>query len=213
MERHAYPDPALMTDAVARFADMLTAMGTEPRLRIVRLLLSAHPQGMIVGDIGAELQITGSTLSHHLEKLQERRLGHRAARRHLSLVFAANTQALQELLASCTPSAARATRPSSRRPSSAAAECLPQPCPPPSNRGQKMNTEVDVKEVVKNRYGAAATRVAQGAATLAAALRPPAWAAPTRSPPICTTPCRPVMCPKRPCWPRWAAATPRRWPN
>ena len=31
--------------AVIRFADMLSAMGTEPRLRIVRLLLSAHPEG------------------------------------------------------------------------------------------------------------------------------------------------------------------------
>ena len=58
------------TASTARFADMLTAMGTQPRLRIVRLLLSAHPAGLIVGDIGAELQITGSTLSHHLEKLR-----------------------------------------------------------------------------------------------------------------------------------------------
>ena len=31
---------------VARYADMFSAMGTEPRLRIMRLLLSAHPQGM-----------------------------------------------------------------------------------------------------------------------------------------------------------------------
>ena len=41
------------TERVARYADMLAAMGTEPRLRIVRLLLSAHPDGMVVGEIQA----------------------------------------------------------------------------------------------------------------------------------------------------------------
>ena len=57
-------------EQTVRFADMLAAMGTEPRLRIVRLLLSAHPQGMVVGDIQAELDIPASTLSHHLDKLR-----------------------------------------------------------------------------------------------------------------------------------------------
>ena len=47
---------------LVRFADMLSAMGTEPRLRIVRLLLSAHPTGMVVGEIGSELGIPNSTL-------------------------------------------------------------------------------------------------------------------------------------------------------
>ena len=57
-------------DAVARFADMMSAMGNEQRLRIVRLLLLAHPAGMVAGDIQGELGIPGSTLSHHLEKLK-----------------------------------------------------------------------------------------------------------------------------------------------
>ncbi len=86
------------TKTTARFADMLTAMGTEPRLRIVRLLLSAHPNGLIVGDIGAELQITGSTLSHHLEKLRNEGLV-TVRREGTFLRYAANTQALQDLLA------------------------------------------------------------------------------------------------------------------
>jgi len=55
--------------APARFADMLSAMGTEPCLRIVRLLLSAHPEGMVVGEIAAELGMPNSTLPHHLDKL------------------------------------------------------------------------------------------------------------------------------------------------
>ena len=57
-------------EEVARFADMFSAMGTESRLRIMQLLLSAHPEGMVVGEIGHELEIPSSTLSHHLEKLK-----------------------------------------------------------------------------------------------------------------------------------------------
>jgi DNA-binding transcriptional ArsR family regulator len=84
--------------ATARFADMLSAMGTEPRLRIVRLLLSAHPAGMVVGDIADELQISGSTLSHHLEKLKIEDLV-KVRREGTFLWYSVNTQALQDLLA------------------------------------------------------------------------------------------------------------------
>lgn len=81
----------------ARYADMLSAMGTEPRLRIVRLLLSAHPDGMVVGEIGSELDIPSSTLSHHLEKLKNEDLV--AVRREGTyLWYSANTEILQELL-------------------------------------------------------------------------------------------------------------------
>ena len=55
---------------VSRYADMFSAIGTEARLRILQLLLSAHPDGLVVGEIGAELQIPNSTLSHHLDKLK-----------------------------------------------------------------------------------------------------------------------------------------------
>ena len=82
---------------VARYADMFSAMGTEPRLRIMRLLLSAHPQGMIAGDIGAELEIPSSTLSHHLEKLKHEDLVH-VRRESTFLWYSANTETLQELL-------------------------------------------------------------------------------------------------------------------
>jgi ArsR family transcriptional regulator len=85
------------TELVARFADMLSAMGTEPRLRIVRLLLAAHPEGMVVGDIGTELGIPSSTLSHHLEKLKNESLV-KVRREGTFLWYSANTLALQELL-------------------------------------------------------------------------------------------------------------------
>ena len=82
---------------VARYADMLAAMGTEPRLRIMRLLLAAHPDGMIVGDIGSELDISPSTLSHHLEKLKNEELV--TVRREGTFLWcSANTKGLEELL-------------------------------------------------------------------------------------------------------------------
>ncbi len=83
---------------VARFADMLSALGTEPRLRIVRLLLTAHPDGLVAGDIGAELAIAGSTLSHHLEKLRHEGLV-TVRREGTFLRYAANAATLQSLLA------------------------------------------------------------------------------------------------------------------
>ena len=82
---------------VARYADMFSAMGTEPRLRIMRLLLSAHPQGMIAGELGSELDIPASTLSHHLEKLRNEDLV-RVRREGTFLWYSANAEALQALL-------------------------------------------------------------------------------------------------------------------
>jgi ArsR family transcriptional regulator, arsenate/arsenite/antimonite-responsive transcriptional repressor len=84
-------------ELTARYADMFSAVGTEPRLRIVRLLLSAHPEGMVVGDIGNELEIPSSTLSHHLDKLKNEDLV-RVRREGTFLWYSANTQSLQDLL-------------------------------------------------------------------------------------------------------------------
>ena len=85
------------SDAVVRFADMFAAMGTESRLRIMQLLLTAHPDGLVVGDIGSELDISNSTLSHHLEKLKHEDLV-QVRREGTFLWYSANTEALQKLL-------------------------------------------------------------------------------------------------------------------
>ena len=82
---------------ITRYADMFAALGAEPRLRIVRLLLAAHPDGMVVGEIQAEIGIANSTLSHHLEKLKNDGLV--SAEREKAFVrYRASTGALQELL-------------------------------------------------------------------------------------------------------------------
>ena len=84
-------------EQVAKFADIFSAMGTEARLRIMQLLLSAHPEGMVVGELQEELDIPNSTLSHHLDKLRNENLV-QLRRESTFLRYSANTDALQEVL-------------------------------------------------------------------------------------------------------------------
>jgi ArsR family transcriptional regulator len=85
------------TDRTANYADMFAALGAEPRLRILRLLLAAHPEGMVVGEIQNELGIAASTLSHHLDKLRNEELI-TMRRESTFLRYTANTSVLEELL-------------------------------------------------------------------------------------------------------------------
>ena len=84
-------------ERIATYADMFSAMGTEARLRIMRLLLSAHPEGLVVSAIQEELDIPNSTLSHHLEKLKTEGLV-KVQRESTFLRYTANTAALQQIL-------------------------------------------------------------------------------------------------------------------
>jgi ArsR family transcriptional regulator, arsenate/arsenite/antimonite-responsive transcriptional repressor len=89
--------PATDAELTTRYADMLAALGSEARLRIVRLLLSAHPEGLVVGEIGSELGVPPSTLSHHLDKLKKEGLV--AVRRESTFLrYAADTTSLQEIV-------------------------------------------------------------------------------------------------------------------
>jgi ArsR family transcriptional regulator, arsenate/arsenite/antimonite-responsive transcriptional repressor len=83
---------------ITRYADMFAAMGTEARLRIMQLLMTAEPNGMVVGDIQSELEIPNSTLSHHLDKLKNEELV-TVRRERTYLWYRANTDALKDLLA------------------------------------------------------------------------------------------------------------------
>ena len=91
------PSPSKASERVAKYADMFSAMGTEPRLRIMQLLLTAHPEGLVVNEIQGELEIPNSTLSHHLDKLRNEGLVE-VQRQGTFLRYTANTAALQELL-------------------------------------------------------------------------------------------------------------------
>ncbi len=85
------------SDRVTTYADQFSAMGNEQRLRIMQLLLTAHPEGLVVGDIQSELEIPNSTLSHHLEKLRTEGLVE-VKREGTFLRYTADNAALQELL-------------------------------------------------------------------------------------------------------------------
>lgn len=85
------------SEKIVKYADMFSAMGTEARLRIMQLLLSAHPDGMVVGEIQEELDIPNSTLSHHLDKLRMEDLVS-VKRESTFLRYTANIEALQEVL-------------------------------------------------------------------------------------------------------------------
>ncbi len=91
------PNDRAEAEQVARYADMFSAMGTEARLRIMQLLLTAYPDGMVVSEIQEELGIPNSTLSHHLDKLKSEDLV-RVKRESTFLRYTANNEALQELL-------------------------------------------------------------------------------------------------------------------
>ena len=84
-------------DPTVRYAEMFAALGTESRLRILRSLLAAHPEGLVVGDIQNELGIAASTLSHHLDRLKVEGLV-TVRRQGTFLRYAASTAALEELL-------------------------------------------------------------------------------------------------------------------
>lgn len=84
-------------DNVVKYADMFSAMGTEARLRIMQILLAAHPDGLVVSEIQEELDIPNSTLSHHLDKLKAEDLVN-VQRESTFLRYTANTEALQEIL-------------------------------------------------------------------------------------------------------------------
>src|ERR1700746_1258587 len=84
-------------EQVVKYADMFSAMGTEARLRIMQLLLTAHPEGLVVSEIQEELDIPNSTLSHHLDKLKSEGLV-QVRRESTFLRYTADTEALQQLL-------------------------------------------------------------------------------------------------------------------
>jgi ArsR family transcriptional regulator, arsenate/arsenite/antimonite-responsive transcriptional repressor len=87
------PDPTFVTRTAERFS----ALGAEPRLQILRLLLAAHPQGVVAGEVQEELGTPASTLSHHLEKLKQ--VGLVTVRREGTyLWYAADTDALRQIM-------------------------------------------------------------------------------------------------------------------
>ena len=187
-------------ERIAKYADMFSAMGTEPRLRIMQLLLSAHPDGMVVGEIQAELDIPSSTLSHHLDKLRNEELV-RVRRESTFLRYTANTDALQELLQflyaeCCTRN--KAVKPQDDRSA--------------LQIGGSVDDRIEHKDVVKEKYGEAALRVESRRKRLLRS-RPTARLAATPSRPIFMIDANRRKFPKKQCWLPWDAEIRPHWRN
>ncbi|KYC38269.1 Clp protease [Scytonema hofmannii PCC 7110] len=96
-------------EETARYADMFAALGSEPRLEIMRLLFAAYPKGLTVGEIQEKLKIPNSTLSHHLEKLRNEGLVTSRKDRQF-LWYSANAETMEDLLAFLTTGKTRSDR-------------------------------------------------------------------------------------------------------
>lgn len=81
----------------AKYADMLAALGSETRLRVLRLLLSAHPDGLVVSQLIDDIGGSASTLSHHLDKLRQEGLIN-VEKEGTYLRYRADSSALVQLL-------------------------------------------------------------------------------------------------------------------
>lgn len=81
----------------AKYADMLAALGSETRLKVLRLLLGNHPDGLVVAQLNEEIGGSASTLSHHLDKLKHEGLI-TAEREGTFLRYRADASSLVELL-------------------------------------------------------------------------------------------------------------------
>lgn len=88
---------AINNEDTARYADIFAALGSEPRLEIMRLLFAAYPEGMTVGEIQEKLKIPNSTLSHHLEKLRIEGLVNSRKDKQF-LLYSANAETMEDLL-------------------------------------------------------------------------------------------------------------------
>jgi len=86
------------------YAELFKAIGSAPRLQIVRLLVTYGEMGCCVGDIQKEVGGANSTLSHHLQTLQQQGLIHsrkEAQWIYYSLNFATVNELLHFLMEDC----------------------------------------------------------------------------------------------------------------
>jgi DNA-binding transcriptional ArsR family regulator len=75
----------------------LGALAQEHRLALFRLLVQAGADGMAAGSIAAALELPNSSLSFHLAQLHRAGLI-RQERRHRSLIYSADYEAMNELV-------------------------------------------------------------------------------------------------------------------
>ncbi len=80
--------------AAYRFA----ALGSEPRLSVLRSIVRAGPEGLAIGELGERTGIRGATLTHHVKILEQAGLIRRS-RKGRSVICAAPSLSEIESLA------------------------------------------------------------------------------------------------------------------
>ncbi len=84
-----------MDERQAQSAFAALSQGT--RLRIVRMLVKAGPEGMAAGAVAAEAEVSSSNVSFHLKELEH--AGMIAARREArSIIYSADYDTLRDLI-------------------------------------------------------------------------------------------------------------------
>ncbi len=78
-------------------AAALAALGHPARLDLFRLLVRAGPKGLLVGEIGAHLDMPLSTLAHHLRSLKQAGLVVQT-RQGREVETRANTEAMRDIV-------------------------------------------------------------------------------------------------------------------
>jgi ArsR family transcriptional regulator, arsenate/arsenite/antimonite-responsive transcriptional repressor len=108
--------------AVSAFA----ALAQDTRLRLVRLLVQAGPDGMAAGALGEAVGSPSSTLSFHLKELEHAGLVE-SRRQSRSIIYSASIQGLGDLIRFLTQDCCQG-RPDLCAPALAgAALCCPEP--------------------------------------------------------------------------------------
>lgn len=86
------PDSLLSAAAATAFA----ALGSGPRLAVLRALVRAAPAGLAVGELGGRCGLSGATLTHHVAALVRAGLVVRT-RRGRAAICRADTAAIRAL--------------------------------------------------------------------------------------------------------------------
>lgn len=109
----ASDSPPLAADAAAA---AFAALGSAPRLAVLRALVRAAPGGLAIGALGARCGLAGATLTHHVAALVRAGLVRRS-RQGRSAICRADTAAIRalsdfllaECCADCAPPGPAAT--------------------------------------------------------------------------------------------------------
>ncbi len=82
---------------LTRAAAAFSALGSEQRLQVLRVLVRAGPEGLSIGELGRRSGITGSTLTHHMKTLTAAGLVEQVRQGRTIICIAADYERMRQL--------------------------------------------------------------------------------------------------------------------